>query len=235
METRGYRYAWIVLWDAEQRVIAATEAGIGESGLSALRERLARGESVACISAALTADGVIVMDDRRTLCGSCPLVDPQDDCTPIAVRLAHGDEVYGAMVAAIPADYAAEPEELEMLEEVAGDISFALYGMRIERERQEAERSLRLEQSRLACLVRLSQMTDADLREITNFALEEAVRLTESGIGYLAFMNQDESVLTMHAWSKTAMDAVPDHRQADHLPGGHDGTVGRGRAATQSR
>jgi len=43
------------------------------------------------------------------------------------------------------------------------------------------------------------------MKEITDFALEEAVRLTESTIGYLAFMNEDETVLTMHSWSKTAM------------------------------
>ena len=29
--------------------------------------------------------------------------------------------------------------------------------------------------------------------------------LTNSKIGYLAFMNEDETVLTMHSWSKTAM------------------------------
>jgi signal transduction histidine kinase len=51
----------------------------------------------------------------------------------------------------------------------------------------------------------LNQMTDATVREITDFALEEAVRLTQSTIGYLAFLNDDESVLTMHSWSKAAM------------------------------
>ena len=31
--------------------------------------------------------------------------------------------------------------------------------------------------------------------------------LTSSTIGYLAFVNEDETVLTMHSWSKTAMAA----------------------------
>jgi PAS domain S-box-containing protein len=48
-------------------------------------------------------------------------------------------------------------------------------------------------------------MADASLKEITDFALEEAVRLTGSTIGYLAFMSEDEQVLTMHSWSKDAM------------------------------
>ncbi len=68
-------------------------------------------------------------------------------------------------------------------------------------DRKRAEVALRLEQSRLEALLKLGQMTDAPMQEITDFALEEAVRLTESKIGYLAFTNEDESVLTMHSWS----------------------------------
>jgi len=48
-------------------------------------------------------------------------------------------------------------------------------------------------------------MTEASLHEITDFALESGVKLTNSRIGYLAFMNEDETVLTMHSWSKEAM------------------------------
>jgi PAS domain S-box-containing protein len=58
---------------------------------------------------------------------------------------------------------------------------------------------------RLEALLRLNQMTDAGIQEITSFALEQAVRLTGSRIGYLAFASEDESVLTMHAWSSAAM------------------------------
>lgn len=64
---------------------------------------------------------------------------------------------------------------------------------------------LRLDEQRLQALVQLSEMADAPLKEITDFALEEAVRLTRSTIGYLAFMSEDEKVLTMHSWSKEAM------------------------------
>jgi signal transduction histidine kinase len=71
---------------------------------------------------------------------------------------------------------------------------------------RRAEEALRINAQRLEALLRLNQMTEAPEQEITDFALEEAVRQTNSEIGYLAFMNEDESVLTMHSWSKTAMD-----------------------------
>ncbi|HUT23145.1 MAG TPA: GAF domain-containing protein [Sumerlaeia bacterium] len=71
--------------------------------------------------------------------------------------------------------------------------------------RKRAEQALRLDESRLEALLQLSKMAHEPLDKITNYALEEAVRLTKSQIGYLAFMSEDETVLTMHAWSKHAM------------------------------
>ncbi len=72
-------------------------------------------------------------------------------------------------------------------------------------ERKRADELIKLNESRLEALLQLNQMTDASLSEITNFAMEEAIRLTGSKIGYIAFMNEDETVLTMHAWSRAAM------------------------------
>jgi signal transduction histidine kinase/CheY-like chemotaxis protein/HPt (histidine-containing phosphotransfer) domain-containing protein len=73
-------------------------------------------------------------------------------------------------------------------------------------ERRRAEAALRLEQSRLEALLQLGSMADGTRWDITRFVLEEGVRLTESQIGYLAFLNEDETVLTMEAWSTTAME-----------------------------
>ena len=72
-------------------------------------------------------------------------------------------------------------------------------------ERKKAEETLRLNEARLDALVRLAQMQNASLKEIVLFALEEGVRLTKSRIGYVAFTNDDETVLTMYAWSGEAM------------------------------
>jgi PAS domain S-box-containing protein len=71
-------------------------------------------------------------------------------------------------------------------------------------ERDWAEEA-RLNERRLEALLTLNQMTEAPLQQITDFALEQAVALTRSKIGYLAFMNEDERVLVMHSWSKEAM------------------------------
>jgi len=96
-------------------------------------------------------------------------------------------------------------EHVEFFQSLAGQLGLAVRTANM-------EEALRLDESRLEAVWQISQMTKATLKEITDFALEEGVRLTKSKIGYLAFMNKDETVLTMQAWSRTAMQecAVTD-------------------------
>ncbi|HOW69101.1 MAG TPA: ATP-binding protein [Phycisphaerae bacterium] len=72
-------------------------------------------------------------------------------------------------------------------------------------ERERAEAARRLNEVRLVAMLRLHGMKERSIQEITDFAVENATVMTESEIGYLAFLNEDESVLTMCSWSKNAM------------------------------
>lgn len=72
-------------------------------------------------------------------------------------------------------------------------------------ERKQNEEMVSLNYYRSQVLIQIGQMTEVSLKEITNYALEKAVELTQSKIGYLAFLNEDETILTMHSWSETAM------------------------------
>jgi PAS domain S-box-containing protein len=71
--------------------------------------------------------------------------------------------------------------------------------------RKRTEERSKLDEARVNALLELSQMTDRSAAEIANHALESAIRLTGSTIGYIAFANEDETVLTMHYWSDSAM------------------------------
>ena len=73
-------------------------------------------------------------------------------------------------------------------------------------ERKETEELIKLNEARLEALVKLGQMIREPINAITDYALEEAIRLTKSRIGYLAFTNEDESILAIHSFSKTAME-----------------------------
>jgi PAS domain S-box-containing protein len=72
-------------------------------------------------------------------------------------------------------------------------------------EQKIAEEERQLNEARISALLELSRMTDQADQALTDFALEKAIELTGSTIGYLAFMNEDESVLTMYSWSREAM------------------------------
>ncbi|MBA3075815.1 MAG: histidine kinase [Anaerolineae bacterium] len=72
-------------------------------------------------------------------------------------------------------------------------------------ELKKAEELQQINTERVQTLLNLNQMTEATLQQITDYGLEAAVQLTQSKIGYLAFLNEDETILTMYSWSKQAM------------------------------
>ncbi len=72
-------------------------------------------------------------------------------------------------------------------------------------DRMHAEEALLLDDSRLEALLKLNQMDEASIQEVTDFALQAGVKLTGSKVGYLAFVDKEEKILVMHHWSKEAM------------------------------
>jgi PAS domain S-box-containing protein len=72
-------------------------------------------------------------------------------------------------------------------------------------QRTGTEQFLRLEEARLDALLRLSRMSEAPLDEITAFTLEQAIALTHSKIGFLGFLDENESVYTLHSVSKNVV------------------------------
>ena len=203
-EARGYHSICIVLLDESRKLTVAAEAGLGED-FQLLVDRARRGDLNHCTKRALSQTGALVIDDPVSACGDCPIAKRCLGRKAMAARLEYAGEVFGLMIASVDGDCAIDKEEQSLFEEVAGDVAFALNSIRLEEERQRTEAALLLERSRLEALLQLAQMAAAPMQEIMDFALESAVRLTESKIGYLAFMNEDETVLTMHSWSKTAM------------------------------
>ncbi|MCU0630014.1 MAG: PAS domain S-box protein, partial [Methanoregulaceae archaeon] len=71
----------------------------------------------------------------------------------------------------------------------------------LEKSRAELQR----EESRLEALVKFYQMNENSQKDLLIYAIEEGVKMTGSTVGYLAFVSEDESVLTMYAWSESAM------------------------------
>ena len=73
-------------------------------------------------------------------------------------------------------------------------------------DRKKAEIALTLNSRRTDVLLKLNQMTESNRQEITDFALEESVLITRSKFGYIVFLDDNESVLSTHSWSKQSRD-----------------------------
>jgi len=71
-------------------------------------------------------------------------------------------------------------------------------------ERRQVEQMRRLDEARLEALWQLSQMSESSTYQIAEFALEQLVRLTGSEVGWIGFLDETATVLTVHGWPKTA-------------------------------
>ena len=80
-------------------------------------------------------------------------------------------------------------------------IEMALYKAQIDAAHKRADEDRKLNEARLEALHALSQMREASLRDICDFALEQGVALTKSRYGYLSFANEEQTELEIHSWS----------------------------------
>ena len=141
IETRGFLSGWIALVDENGELIKTAESGLGKDFLTMV-ERLKRGELTECAKRALAKPDVVVIKDPSTTCSDCPLVKSYHGRGAMSIRMEHDGKVYGLLTVSTPIDFMTE-EELSLFKEIAGDISFALYAMEVEKERKLSEEGLR--------------------------------------------------------------------------------------------
>jgi len=80
-------------------------------------------------------------------------------------------------------------------------------------EQKKAEIKIKLNELRLATLLNLYEKQGMPVKEICDFVLEASLPLTGSTIGFLGFLNDDESQMTIHAWSKSVMAQCKTHEK----------------------
>ncbi|MCF8356446.1 MAG: PAS domain S-box protein [Melioribacteraceae bacterium] len=69
-----------------------------------------------------------------------------------------------------------------------------------------AARKLKEEEERFKALYDLSKMEFEDEKEVIQFAVDKAVNITESDIGYIHFVEEDQMNLNLLVWSKSVME-----------------------------
>jgi len=72
-------------------------------------------------------------------------------------------------------------------------------------ERRQTEAKLKLHEARLESLLRINQHPVTTIQELLDFALNEAITLTGSNLGYIYFYNETSKEFILNSWSSEVM------------------------------
>lgn len=195
IETRGYSSAWIVLFDEHEKINIFKEAGLGEDSVL-LKKTLECGELIECVKRALKQKEVVLIDNHLSVCAGCPLLEKNPHEKSLTKRLQHNKKTYGIISVSIPLDFVTDEEEQSLFEEVADDISFALYNIELEKEN---------EKSRIALGKRTRDLNDR-LKEIyCLYGIDEIITLP--GITYQEVFNETTQLIQSN-WQYPEITAV---------------------------
>lgn len=73
-------------------------------------------------------------------------------------------------------------------------------------ELKEAEEEIQRNETRLKSLIRILQHQTTNIQEFLDYALDEAIQLTESEIGYIYFYSEEKKEFTLNTWSRGVME-----------------------------
>jgi phosphoserine phosphatase RsbU/P len=162
------------------------------------REQAVRPDPHSLLGECLSLSQVVAVPDCSALGGRLQgLLPGETQASLVLAPLTTETRTLGVLTAASGQKGAFGKETLGFFQSLAGQLGLAVWSAAMEED-------LRLDESRLEAVWHLSQMTLATLKEITDFALKEGVRLTGSTMGYLAFVSEDQAFLTMHSWRQTS-------------------------------
>ena len=140
VEGSGYSTAWIALIDADERC----EESVFRWGkrFAPFPEFFANGHLPPCGKHIFREGGMAIIDSSGPHCSSCSSEGKGCDHNRVTICLEHEDIRYGLLGVTSPGELVAPEEETGLLDEVSGDIAFALHGMELETEKSLAVESL---------------------------------------------------------------------------------------------
>ncbi len=147
VESRSFYMAWIALFDESHHLITYAHSGI-PGDFSPIVDGIKKGNLPPCVEKALKKNQVIVIEDPKK-CVGCQMYERSLNYGAMAIRLEYAGNVYGVLCASLPKEILADKSEVSLFQEIANDVSFALYNMDLqfeyERLEQERLRSAKLE------------------------------------------------------------------------------------------
>ena len=138
IEIRGYDASWIALINDRRETLAVAGRGYGDAW-NALSEELMQAALPPCAMQALSASNAVFVEKPGSECADCIIHKSLGFHESLAMRLEHQGRVYGLMTVTFLGGIPVDGPETSLIEEVAGDIGFALWGLATEAERFRAK------------------------------------------------------------------------------------------------
>ena len=87
----------------------------------------------------------------------------------------------------------------------SGEVTGVVHSIKDVTARKRAETARRAEEKRLRSVIKITQQEANSLRQLLDKALEEAIALSDSKLGYIYYYSEEQREFTLHAWSKDVM------------------------------
>jgi PAS domain S-box-containing protein len=136
VETRGYHNAWISLVDKDGKAVEPFYHAGFNGGFAPMAKALLAGDIPECVEVVMAHPGIAIVNDPLNHCSGCNLSGQYQGRAGMAMRLETRGRLFGWLCVSTPSEFAESEEEQELFEEVGGDISFALWSLEADSERQ---------------------------------------------------------------------------------------------------
>ena len=141
VETRGYNSTWIALGNCSDPTDVYAHAGF-EGAFQSVIDNLSKGHWPPCTAMALSSEEKGIFIDSNNTC-KCPLSKRYGHVKGGICLLKYGDQLLGCLVVSFPDTIDIGEEEKALLNEISGDIAFALHSIDLEKQHQESEKRYR--------------------------------------------------------------------------------------------
>ena len=138
----GFLNSWIVLFNDKQKLIDAVESGIGDKFPQNM-ENLLRDNKLNCIDLCTKSKQVIIINDPKTECFSCPLTENYQGRSAMSCSLQYNGILYGTLTVSIIKAYSHDEETLLLLKEMSDDLGYALHKIELTKEHEKLIEALK--------------------------------------------------------------------------------------------
>ena len=138
---RGYSTAWVVIYADGKTPVQVVESGIGPR-FDPVRDIFVAGGRLPCTEKVISGEyPIFVNENSERACLQCPLNAFPALHIHVAKPLIFGGETFGQMTVTLPKDLFS-PEELDVLDEIAEDLSYALHNLILSQEKEDYQASM---------------------------------------------------------------------------------------------